>query len=114
METMGLAELKISDLALKVTRLDLIKNTYGGPAWLSCFVDEGREARLIKSGQVPRREGDCISRRRRQKLELPDRWTRRRAMRRFVAAEKEDMSGFHFIMPQFETIYTYTVYMKGF
>ncbi len=85
------AELKMLQFSLRVTRMDRIRNEHiRGTAQVGQFVDKVREARLRWFGHVQRRDAGYIGRRV-LRMEPPGRRRRGRPKRRFMDVAMEDM-----------------------
>ena len=89
---MEVAELKMLQFSLGVTRMDNIRNEYiRGTAQLGKFEEETREARMRWYGHLRRKDDGYIGRRM-LRMELPGKRKRGRPKRRFVDVVKEDMA----------------------
>ena len=89
---MEVAELKMLQFSLGVTRMHKIRNEYiRGTAQVGRFREKTREARLKWYGHVLRKDDGYIGRRM-LRMELPGKRKRGRPKRRFMDVVKEDMA----------------------
>ena len=89
---MEVAELKMLQFSLGVTRMDRIRNEYiRGTAQVGRFGEKTREARLRWYGDALRKDDGYIGRRM-LRMELPGKRKRGRPKRRFMDVVNEDMA----------------------